>query len=116
MTAVLLLLCLASSRVDVSAQDVQKTADYVVGPQDVLTITVFDEPQLSGRFRVDNDGYFAFPFLGRVKGDGLTQRTIEADLRRRLGEGYLKNAQVTVEIEQFRSQNVFVMGDRKSVV
>jgi polysaccharide biosynthesis/export protein len=112
--SILLLLCLMLGGADLAAQESQKTADYIVGPQDVLSITVFDEPQLSGRFRVDNDGNFAFPFIGRVKADGLTLRAIEADLRRRLGEGYLKNPQVTIEVDQFRSQNVFVMGEVRS--
>jgi polysaccharide biosynthesis/export protein len=97
-----------------AAQEAPKTVDYVVGAQDVLTITVFDEPQLSGRFRVDADGSFAFPFLGRVKAVGLTLRAIEADLRQRLREGYLRNPQVTVEVDQFRSQSVFVMGEVRS--
>jgi polysaccharide export outer membrane protein len=97
-----LFLCLMLGGANLAAQEPQKTADYIVGPQDVINITVFDEPQLSGRFRVDNDGNFSFPFIGRVKADGLTLRTIEADLRRR------------IEVDQYRSQNVFVMGEVRS--
>ena len=41
--------------------------DYVVGPNDVLTITVFDQPQLTGRYIVQADGTFTFPLLGRLK-------------------------------------------------
>ena len=40
---------------------------YVVGPNDVLTITVYNQPQLSGKFVVEADGTFAYPLLGRVK-------------------------------------------------
>src|SRR5437016_185809 len=50
--------------------------DYLVGPQDVLNVTVFGEPQLSGKVRVDNDGSFPFQYLGRVKADGLTVAAI----------------------------------------
>ena len=39
------------------------SGDYVVGAQDVLKVLVFDEPQLSGTFRVDADGTFTYPFL-----------------------------------------------------
>jgi protein involved in polysaccharide export with SLBB domain len=39
-------------------------ANYVVGPEDVLAVTVFNEAQLSGRYRVENDGHFSYPFLG----------------------------------------------------
>jgi polysaccharide export outer membrane protein len=85
--------------------------DYVVGPQDVMRISVFNEPTLSGTFRVDNDGSINFPFLGRVKVAGLRVALIEAQLAKSLTEGYLKNPQVTVEMEQYRSQSVFIMGE-----
>lgn len=86
-------------------------ANYVVGPQDVLTVTVFNEPQLSGRFRVENDGQFSFPFVGRIRAGGTTLREIGETIRGKLADGYLKDPQVTVEVEQFRSQSVFVMGE-----
>jgi hypothetical protein len=37
--------------------------DYRIGPQDVLAITVFGEPDLSGRFTVEQDGTFTFPLV-----------------------------------------------------
>jgi len=86
-------------------------ANYVVGPQDVLTVTVFNETQLSGRFRVENDGQFNYPFLGRLKAAGTTVTDIAALVRSRLADGYLRDPQVTVEVEQFRSQSVFVIGE-----
>ena len=46
--------------------------NYVVGPADILRVTVFNEPQLSGHFRIENDGTFNYPFLGRVRASGLT--------------------------------------------
>ena len=86
-------------------------ANYVVGPEDVLSVTVFNEAQLSGRYRVENDGHFSYPFLGRVKAGGATLADVAAALKARLADGYLRNPQVTVEVEQFRSQSVFVMGE-----
>ena len=86
-------------------------ASYIVGPGDVLAVHVFYEPQLSGSFRVDNDGYFGYPFLGRVNAGGRTVSAIGALLKEKLSEGYLRNPQVTVDVEQFRSQSVFVMGE-----
>ena len=50
-------------------------ANYVVGPEDVLAVTVFNEAQLSGRYRVENDGHFSYPFLGRIKAGGATSAT-----------------------------------------
>jgi polysaccharide export outer membrane protein len=85
--------------------------NYVVGPADVLRITVFSEPQLSGAFRIDNDGEFSYPFLGRVKASGLSVAGVASAVRDGLAKGYLRDPQVTVEVEVFRSQSVFVMGE-----
>lgn len=92
----------------------ERQANYVVGPEDILAVTVFNEVQLSGRYRVENDGHFSYPFLGRVKAGGATVAEVAATLRTRLADGYLRNPQVTVEVEQFRSQSVFVIGEVKS--
>ena len=92
----------------------ESQANYVVGPEDILAVTVFNEAQLSGRYRVENDGHFSYPFLGRVKAGGATVAEVAATLRSRLADGYLRNPQVTVEVEQFRSQSVFVIGEVKS--
>lgn len=94
--------------------DPPEKANYVVGPEDVLTVTVFNEPQLSGKFRVENDGQFDYPFLGRIKAGGTTVGEIAAVVKAKLADGYLRNPQVTVDVEQFRSQSVFVMGEVRS--
>lgn len=89
----------------------QSAADYVIGPQDVLSIQVFDQPDLAGKFTVEADGTFSFPLIGRIKAGGLTLRAFEIELQRRLADGYFRNPQVTVAVEQYRSQRVFVMGE-----
>jgi polysaccharide export outer membrane protein len=89
----------------------QSAADYVIGPQDVLTIQVFDQADLGGKYSVEADGTFSFPLIGRVKAGGLTLRAFESELKTRLADGYFRNPQVTVAIEQYRSQRVFVMGE-----
>ena len=84
---------------------------YVVGPNDVLTITVYNQPQLSGKFAVEADGTLAFPLVGRVNVGGRSIRAVEDDVRDRLAAGYLKNPQVSVTVEQYRSQQIFVIGE-----
>lgn len=98
----------------VAAPAGETQANYVVGPEDILAVTVFNEAQLSGRYRVENDGHFSYPFLGRVKAGGVTVAEVAATLRVRLADGYLRSPQVTVEVEQFRSQSVFVIGEVRS--
>lgn len=88
--------------------------DYIVGPQDVLTINVWEQAALSGKFTVESDGTFTFPLIGRIKAGGLSLRQVEGELRKRLADGYLKNPQVSVSVEQYRSQRIFIVGEVKS--
>jgi polysaccharide export outer membrane protein len=91
-----------------------QVSGYVIGAQDVLTISVFDEPSLSGKYAVELDGSLSFPLIGRVKAAGLSLRDFESDLRTRLASGYFRNPKITVAIEQYRSQRVFVVGAVKA--
>jgi polysaccharide export outer membrane protein len=87
-----------------------QVSNYAIGAQDVLTISVFGEPSLSGKYAVELDGSLSFPLIGRVKAAGLSLREFESDVRTRLAAGYFRNPQVSVAIEQYRSQRVFVVG------
>jgi polysaccharide export outer membrane protein len=88
------------------------TADaaYRVGPSDELKINVFDEAALSGSFRVDADGTIPYSLVGRVPVSGKTAQEIERILTTRLLD-YVRQPRVTVEVAQFRSRKVFVMGE-----
>jgi len=88
-----------------------QTSNYIVGAQDVLAITLFDQQDLSGKYTVETDGTFTFPLIGRVTVGGLTMREVEQALRAELSKGFFKNPQVSVAVEQYRSQRVFVMGE-----
>jgi polysaccharide export outer membrane protein len=88
--------------------------DYKIGAQDVLTITVFGEPELSGRFTVEQDGTFTYPQLGRLKATGETLRALTQEITTQLADGYLKNPQVSVSIETYRSQRILVLGEVRS--
>jgi polysaccharide export outer membrane protein len=85
--------------------------EYIVGPNDILAITVVDQPQLSGKYIVRADGTFTFPLLGRLPAGGLTLQTVEDDMRSRLAKGYLKDPQLAVSVDQYRSQQIFVIGE-----
>lgn len=104
--AAMLLLLTASSA---AAQ--QQSPDYVVGPQDVLSITVWDQADLSGKFTVEADGSFTFPLVGRLQVGGLTLRAIETALKVKLADGYFKDPQLTVTVDTYRSQRVFIVGE-----
>ena len=76
--------------------------NYIVGPQDVLAIALYDQQDLSGKYTVEADGTFTFPMIGRVKAGGLTLRDVEEALRTKLSNGFFKNPQVSVAVEQYR--------------
>jgi polysaccharide export outer membrane protein len=88
--------------------------DYTVGPQDVLTIQVFGEPEYSGKYTVEQDGTFTYTQIGRIKASGLTLRALEQELKKQLADGFLKNPQVAVTIENYRSQRILVIGEVRS--
>jgi polysaccharide export outer membrane protein len=108
--ALLMVLTLSAPRVALT----QSAGDYVIGAQDVLSIAVFDQTDLGGKYAVELDGSFTFPLVGRVQAGGLTIRNFEGELKKRLADGFFKNPQVTVAIEQYRSQRVFVTGEVRS--
>lgn len=88
-------------------------ADYVVGPEDVLSITVIGESDLTKRYVVAIDGAFDFPWIGRVAAKGKTLRELEAEIKNRLEPGFKPKgtAEVTVEVAEYRSQKVYLNGE-----
>jgi len=84
---------------------------YVIGAQDVLNVSVYDQPELTGKFSVEADGSVTFPLVGRLRVGGLTLRAAEDLLRQKLADGYLKNPQVSFSMDEYKSQRVFVMGE-----
>ncbi len=85
--------------------------DYVLGPGDVVRMTVYAQPDLSTVTRVNESGKSTLPLIGEVAVGGLTVSAAEtriADLLRQ--GGYVNTPQVTLIIEQYRSQQVSVLG------
>jgi polysaccharide biosynthesis/export protein len=99
-----------------SAPDAPQTSDaaisrYFIGPQDLLKITVLDEPELTNNYRVDSDGFITFPYIGRVLAGGLNPGDLQERIKNMLSPAYIKNPQVRVEIDQYKSQSVMVSGE-----
>jgi polysaccharide export outer membrane protein len=84
---------------------------YVVGAKDVLKVTVWGHEDLTRQVVVSADGTFQFPLVGDVRASGLTPGAIETQLRDLLGKDYLVNPQVSVSVQEYRSQRVFVLGE-----
>lgn len=84
--------------------------EYIVGPSDMLMVTVQGVPELTREVTIDQEGTFDFPLIGRVPAGGKGVRAIEAELKSRLSPKYLANPTVNVDVKAFRSQVVYVMG------
>lgn len=83
---------------------------YVLGPDDLLQVDVFGAPELSGEHRVSADGDIALSLLGPVEAEGLSPRGLENRLEERLGEKYMKDPHVTVQVTEMQSHGVSVVG------
>jgi polysaccharide export outer membrane protein len=87
------------------------TPDYKLGSDDLVSVSVFDHPELSTSVRISKSGNITFPLLGQVPASGLSTRELEELLNRRLAEGgYVRNPQVAVLVTDYQSQKVSVMG------
>ena len=84
--------------------------DYIVGPGDVLKITVYDHNDLQTTVRVTDDGFVAMPLLGQVKVQGMKTSEITKELTNLLANGYIVNPQVNIFIEEFRSKKAVILG------
>lgn len=82
---------------------------YRLGAGDRVRITVFEQDGLSNTYAVDQSGYLAFPLIGAVPARGYTAQQIEGQIADKLRQGYLRDPDVTVEIDRYRP--VFVMGE-----
>lgn len=85
-------------------------ANYRLGPEDVLTITVFNLPEMTQTVRVENDGTVNVKLLGRVHAAGLTATELKKELERDWGKTYLEDPVVSVFIKQFHSTPISVVG------
>lgn len=84
--------------------------DYLLGPEDVLTISVFNLPEMTQTVRVENDGTITVKLLGQVKAAGLTTAQMRDELQKEWGKKYLQDPHVTIFIRQFHSTSVSVVG------
>jgi len=82
-----------------------KAQDYLVGPDDVLKITVYREEDMDRTVRVSADGYISFPMIGNVKVGGLSVAELERAMALELIR-FLKNPKVSVFIEEYATITV----------
>ena len=82
-----------------------------LGAGDVFEVRVFQEPDLTGAYRVAADGSIDFPNCGRLPVAGRTAAAVADEITSCLKPRYLKNPQVSVFVREFNSKKVFVFGE-----
>jgi polysaccharide export outer membrane protein len=84
-------------------------ADYVIGPDDVLNVNVWEEPEFSQTVPVRPDGKISLPLVGDVVASGLTPKQLEASIKAPLGN-FVSSPAVTVIVHEVKSRRVTVAG------
>lgn len=85
-------------------------ARYVIGPEDLLHVSVWREEGLTRQVRVRPDGRISFPLVGDIQAAGLTAPQLEAELTRLL-QAYVTAPAVSVIVDEVNSYKVYVLGE-----
>jgi polysaccharide biosynthesis/export protein len=88
----------------------QVPATYVIGPDDVLFVSVWKEQDLTNTLPVRPDGMISLPLLGDVQAAGLTPTQLADSITEKLKK-YVTDPHVTVVVTQINSQRVYVTGE-----
>jgi polysaccharide export outer membrane protein len=87
----------------------------LIGNGDLVEMSVFDTPELSGKLRVSNSGDVVLPLIGKLHIAGMKAEAAASLIRDRfVSGGYLRDPQVTMFIAEYATQNVSVLGEVKN--
>jgi polysaccharide biosynthesis/export protein len=84
-------------------------APYTLASGDKLRVIVFGQDNLSNVYPVDGSGHVSMPLIGTVQARGLTTKEFERSIGERLRNGFLREPQVTVDVETYRP--FFILGE-----
>lgn len=84
--------------------------DYIIGPGDVLRVTVYDNSDLETVTRVSDTGAIILPLLGSVNVNRLSISRASTKIADLYSDGYIVNPQVSIFVQEFRSKKVIVLG------
>jgi polysaccharide export outer membrane protein len=84
-------------------------SDYVIGPEDILVINVWKEPEISRSVPVRSDGAISLPLVGEVQAGGKTPLQLEKEITKKL-QAYISEPEVAVIVQEMRSKRFNVLG------
>jgi polysaccharide export outer membrane protein len=82
---------------------------YRIGPEDILEISVWKDPDLTKKIVVRPDGNISFPLIGEVGAGGHSVEWVEKEIKERIKE-YVPEARVCVDVLQINSIKIYVTG------
>ncbi|MBI5210927.1 MAG: polysaccharide export protein [Elusimicrobia bacterium] len=88
-------------------------ADYHINPTDLVTVTVFQQPELERKLRVSQNGTVSLPLIGNVKIGGMTLDQAEALVADKYKE-FVVSPQVTLFISEYAQRKIYVLGEVKA--
>ena len=88
--------------------------DIVIGAEDLIEVSVFELPQFNTTARVQGDGTITMPLVGSVEVRGLKKKDVEAKIAAALQAKYVNNANVSVNVKEYKSRQVSLLGEVKS--
>jgi polysaccharide export outer membrane protein len=109
-TVTLGILVLAVSLAMPSYAQAPVSAGYRIGPKDLIEIKVFEVPELNIERRVSEEGTINLPLIGDVPVKGLTDVELAERLKALLEAKYVQRASVAVQVREFRSKPISVLG------
>lgn len=83
---------------------------YIIGPGDLLAINVLHEAELTQKVPVQMDGKITMPLIGEIQASGMAPANLQATIAAKLRD-YIKDAEVTVVVEEIKSRQFSVMGE-----
>src|SRR5204863_9078202 len=84
-------------------------ADFVIGPEDDLSIVVWHEPDLTNKATVRPDGKIGIPLLNDIQASGLTPKQLQEQITEDLKK-FLSEPQVSIVVQEIHSQIVYITG------
>lgn len=85
------------------------SASYLIGPGDVLEVSVWKDDMLNKDLLVRPDGMISFPLIGEVSAAGRTVEELRVEIQTRIKK-YVPEAPVTVILKQLNSTRIYILG------
>ena len=108
-TAIMLLISPILLKANAEAQDATNTSHYLIGPNDILNIYVWKEPDLTQDITVMPDGRITIPLIGEILAQGQTVTSLKEIITERLKD-FVSAPEVTVIIRESQSRRIYTIG------